>query len=75
MKIHGMFLLAGLSSSRGAFRSPRVGLRTKSVTFESGAAFPVGGVALEEREYRAIGVRGDDEVGQPSAIVTGVWGA
>ncbi len=36
---------------------------------------PVGGATLEEREYRAIGVLGDDEVGQPSDIVGAVWGS
>lgn len=36
---------------------------------------PAAGITLEEREYRAIGVIGDDEAGQPSNIVTAVWGA
>lgn len=28
----------------------------------------------EEREYRGLGYDGDQQVGQPSAIVTGIWG-
>jgi hypothetical protein len=50
-----------------------VGIRRKKLPFDDQTPLKVAGVP-EQREYQAVGVIGDNEVGQPSDIVQVAFG-